>query len=265
MGGKNDIINFWNENYSKYVKEYNPYDKTNIIEQMAGLFSLGENFFYILNFSDLTFDYVSSSIESIVGLNRDEVSLDKLLATVSENDLDFVLKKEKTVKDFFFKFLSLKEIPLYKSIYTYKAQSLSGNLKTMVLQAVAIGFTEDMFPKHVLSIHTDISHLKSPVLDSVSFIHLRGGQSYYNISIDHDIFSLKSYNVSKDKWISSITKREKEIIFYLAKGHSTKIIADILSISIETVKTHRKNILAKVGSNNTAELISLCINAGVIF
>ena len=47
-----------------------------------------------------------------------------------------------------------------------------------------------------------------------------------------------------------LTKREIEIIRKISEGYCSKEIADILSISIRTVETHRKNIKLKLGYNN---------------
>lgn len=57
--------------------------------------------------------------------------------------------------------------------------------------------------------------------------------------------------------LSAPTPRELSIINLLAKGLSSKQIADKLCISTYTVETHRKNLIAKYGINKTAELICL--------
>ena len=41
------------------------------------------------------------------------------------------------------------------------------------------------------------------------------------------------------------TKRETEILSLIASGHTSDAIAAHLFISIDTVKTHRKNIIKK--------------------
>ena len=56
-----------------------------------------------------------------------------------------------------------------------------------------------------------------------------------------------------------LTPREIEIIQFLSKGLSSKMIADKLSISDHTVNTHRKNILFKLDLANTAELIKYAV------
>jgi DNA-binding NarL/FixJ family response regulator len=57
--------------------------------------------------------------------------------------------------------------------------------------------------------------------------------------------------------IPVITRREKEVLTWIAKGLTNKEIADKLFVSTTTVDTHRKNLLAKFQVKNTASLISL--------
>ncbi len=54
---------------------------------------------------------------------------------------------------------------------------------------------------------------------------------------------------------ASLTKREKEIILHMAKERTSTEIADILSISEDTVKTHRKNIKTKLGAKSLYDVI----------
>jgi DNA-binding NarL/FixJ family response regulator len=60
----------------------------------------------------------------------------------------------------------------------------------------------------------------------------------------------------------TLTVREKEILKQLAEGYSTKEIADRLFLSVNTVETHRKNILFKTGLRNTAHLIKWGFESG---
>ena len=54
---------------------------------------------------------------------------------------------------------------------------------------------------------------------------------------------------------SSITTREKEVVYLLAKGFTCPKIADMLYISVNTVITHRNNIKRKLKVRNTCNLI----------
>ena len=53
----------------------------------------------------------------------------------------------------------------------------------------------------------------------------------------------------------TVTKREREVLGYLAKGLSTKVIAQNLQLSGHTIESYRKRLLEKFDAKNTAELI----------
>ncbi len=57
----------------------------------------------------------------------------------------------------------------------------------------------------------------------------------------------------------AVTEREIEIIRAIAEGLSNKLIADKLSLSTHTVNTHRKNIMNKLGVNNTAGVVMFAV------
>lgn len=62
----------------------------------------------------------------------------------------------------------------------------------------------------------------------------------------------------------SLSEREREIFQLVAEGHSTKEIADLLSVSPATVETHRAHILQKLDVHNTAELVLYAVRRGLI-
>lgn len=58
-----------------------------------------------------------------------------------------------------------------------------------------------------------------------------------------------------DSKIPVITRREKEVLGLIAEGLTNNEIAEKLFISATTVDTHRKNLLSKFDTPNTASLI----------
>jgi two-component system response regulator NreC len=62
----------------------------------------------------------------------------------------------------------------------------------------------------------------------------------------------------------ALSEREREIFQLIAEAHSNKDIADLLSISVATVETHRAHILQKLDVHNTAELVLFAVRRGVI-
>ncbi len=62
----------------------------------------------------------------------------------------------------------------------------------------------------------------------------------------------------------TVSERESEIISLIAEGCSYTRIADRLCLSAHTVTTHRKNIMHKLGVNNTASLVLYAVKHGLV-
>jgi DNA-binding NarL/FixJ family response regulator len=62
----------------------------------------------------------------------------------------------------------------------------------------------------------------------------------------------------------NISDREMEIIKLIAEGLSNKEVADKLFLSTHTVTTHRKNIMNKLGVNNTAGLVLFAVRENLV-
>jgi len=90
------------------------------------------------------------------------------------------------------------------------------------------------------------------------------GGMYFSPSISKVIIKkLITQNIS-DKDQKQLTGRENEIYQLLAEGYSSKEIAKSLFISIETVFTHRKNIMRKLNVKNITQLTKHAIKTGVV-
>jgi DNA-binding NarL/FixJ family response regulator len=59
---------------------------------------------------------------------------------------------------------------------------------------------------------------------------------------------------------SPFTERELDILKLLIKGYSSKEISERLAISIDTVRTHRRNMMGKVDAQNSLQLIRISID-----
>ena len=53
---------------------------------------------------------------------------------------------------------------------------------------------------------------------------------------------------------SGLTAREAQVVNLMLEGHSARAIAEVLKISNETVRVHRRNIYEKLGISSQAEL-----------
>ena len=62
----------------------------------------------------------------------------------------------------------------------------------------------------------------------------------------------------------NLTGRQKEILQLITEGHSTKEIADILCISARTVERHKYNMMQKLNTKTTVELVKYAIKQGIV-
>lgn len=61
-----------------------------------------------------------------------------------------------------------------------------------------------------------------------------------------------------------LTDREKTVLQNLVAGKSYKMIADVMEISFDTVKTHIKNIYAKLRVHSGSEAVAKAIRERIV-
>lgn len=59
--------------------------------------------------------------------------------------------------------------------------------------------------------------------------------------------------------LNMLTPREQEVLRIIARGRTTKQIAQELGLSTATVGNHRKHICQKLGLHSTAELVAFAV------
>jgi DNA-binding NarL/FixJ family response regulator len=62
----------------------------------------------------------------------------------------------------------------------------------------------------------------------------------------------------------SLSDRELQIIRFIAEGYTNSQIAAIVYLSNHTVNTHRKNIMKKLGVNNTAGIVMYAVKEQMV-
>ena len=77
-----------------------------------------------------------------------------------------------------------------------------------------------------------------------------------------DVSDLELAEVSCDPIL--LTEREIEVLTHISEGKTNVQIADLLFLSGHTVNTHRKNIMQKLGVNNTASIVMYAVKSGFV-
>src|SRR5262245_56021759 len=63
----------------------------------------------------------------------------------------------------------------------------------------------------------------------------------------------------------ALTAREIEILRLIAAGNRNRDVANVLSISEDTVKVHVKHVMEKLGANDRTEAVVIAVRRGIIY
>lgn len=213
-------------------------------EITSAIISTGPFYFYIVDFYDMSLSNISSEITEIHGFDPETVTFNDILGTIHPDDIEFISKAEASIADFFYKKLGVDKLTNYKINYSFRSRMKNGDYCMLNHQAIVLTLDSKGGFGKSLNIHTRIDHLTKNNTYQYSLISLNDEPSYMNIDV-----------CEKTECISEFSKREITIIKLIAEGLDNTEIADALFISVNTVKQHRKNILKKSNSKNTAQLI----------
>jgi two-component system nitrate/nitrite response regulator NarL len=70
-------------------------------------------------------------------------------------------------------------------------------------------------------------------------------------------------SVPRTERLSGLSPREKEILARIVSGQSTRQMAFAMNITVDTVRTYVKNVLAKLGAHSRLELAALASQDGL--
>ncbi len=134
----------------------------------------------------------------------------------------------------------------------------------------------------ILSMHSDESYVlralkagarayllkDSAESDLISAIKaVTEGKAFFSPAISKmlvDDYVLRLQQRCVDDSYELLTTREREILQLVAEGKSNKDVANLLSLSLYTIETHRGNIMQKLNLHSVPELILYAVRKGVI-
>ncbi|MCE4065840.1 helix-turn-helix transcriptional regulator [Chryseobacterium gleum] len=251
------LIDIWND-YPEILQNDNRILPVPAIEKMIGeIFAPGKFYYYVINFADSTLCNHHEDILKIHGFSKYPVHLKEIIDLIHPDDLEFVMEAERMSIE------KMKEIDGFdyqqelKTSYCFRMRTSKGNYELFHHQALHTYKDEDGRLLQAVNIHTNIEHITHQNSYVVLVSGINGREDFHQMQwTEHDRFP-ESVPVI-------FTRREVEIINCIAKGYSTGKISDLLNISEETVRTHRKNILRKSDCKNSSELIKKTFEWGYL-
>lgn len=140
--------------------------------------------------------------------------------------------------------------------------SKHSNLKIIALT----NFEDSIFIKQILK-NGALGYLlkntsKKELTEAIKEVNI--GNRYLPKKIS-DILLNDSIGIDNSKYfIPKLTVREKEILALIIKEFTTDEIAEKISISAKTVESHRSNLMQKLGVKNSAGLVRVAFEKGLI-
>ena len=233
------------------------FDKEKVNQLIANIYSPGPSFQHIFNFSTRDFSYVSSSIQDVLGYDPTTFSMNEFLGIIHPDDFEHARRSEELAGHFYMEFIDPELIPFYKKSYQFRMRDAQGNYHMILHQSIAIAMTHENQMSITLGNQSIIDHISKVNNYKMSFIDIRGGKSYTNISAIEDLEAPLKLTVS-------ISQREVEVLRCISEGMKNEEIAAELNISSHTVRTHRNNILKNYHFKTIPEAITYCVREGLL-
>jgi DNA-binding NarL/FixJ family response regulator len=103
------------------------------------------------------------------------------------------------------------------------------------------------------------------VVDAVAEVH--AGRYYLSPSVAHFVVETavqgKKGMRKRGEAPVALTGQERKVLQLIAEGQSSKEIADLLGLSVNTVHVHRNQMMARLNLHKQADLIRYAIKVGI--
>ncbi|WP_428663356.1 LuxR C-terminal-related transcriptional regulator [Runella sp.] len=141
--------------------------------------------------------------------------------------------------------LTSPQLKKFRVIYDYRMQGKDGEITRVCQESIALKTDKEGHILYFLAFVSDITHFKR---EGKQHFHLSGGDTAQLGVIDHAAGTCSQ--------LPMLGKREREIAKLLGQGLVSDRIAERLAISVNTVNTHRQNMLRKLELTDTTELLN---------
>jgi len=205
----------------------------------------------LIDYSNREYKYISENCQEISSYEKDEYKSGGLdFNWMLFHPEDKVVFSEQVFSDIkeYWKLIPSKEISEYRFSFNHRYFRKDGTISQILQHGTYLEPQSAGIPIINLLVFTDIGDFKTDTNMILTISRLVKGQGYLKV------FS-KTYHATRDIPLSA---RESEVLKLSLEGLSSKMIAEKLFISIQTVKNHKRHMMEKTSAKNIAELIHLC-------
>lgn len=230
------------DGYKNYLKS--DFYKNNLSEVLHQLV-------YAIDFRSQSFIHLSKNVNQIFGFSYEEMIENgpmHLYKYVIEEDLELLNNKilSKLIdvgnheKDF--------EPENLRFAYNFRIKKPNGEIRCLLNRFTIVIYGEHGVPLVLIGTMTDVTefHDKNELFCE--------GMRIMDDGTTNKIFH-QTYSISQFKNEYNLSKKEIEVLKLVLKGLISKEIADTTNRSIQTIHTHRKNILKKMDCNSMTEVV----------
>lgn len=149
---------------------------------------------------------------------------------------------------------ALKSEPI--SSYDISINTKQGEKRWLNMSVIALDIDSKEDKKLIIHLFRDITRKKSDEMFFRHFMEIAKNYHKFPIILDDDI--------DPHILIEKLTRRQKEVLTLLARGFSTREIAENLSITPNTARNHIQQILQKLQVHSRLEAVSYALNNGLL-
>lgn len=239
-----------------YSSIFEAYNTPSLEEHISKIIELdrflphNSTFFCITNTQDLKFEYISKNMYPCIYIDPDKFISDAMKyfwSRIHPDDVEHWLSALNALMEF-----TIKEIPNNKRHrmtyrWNYRFKNGKGEYVNIIQNTTPLDFDKQQKPIIGLAHYT--------VVDFGIKLDVTASAKYLNENNEYETLYFNSFN--KKLLSNTISNRERDIIRLLVLDYTSKVIAQKLNISVNTVDTHRRNILKKLNLSSTGELVGM--------
>jgi DNA-binding CsgD family transcriptional regulator len=214
-------------------------------------------FFLITNTQKGNYEFISSNFEYATGLSKatlNDKGIPYFLSLIHTEEIHYWLQIVKELMEFYL--TNYEKSWLNRLEFQYNYRIKVGEEKYLNILENQVNLISDDQGKPIVGLgHFTVFGRDNPQ-------PMKAVARILNEKNEYETVFRKVYGSKLLE--QGITNRELDILRLISLGFANDMIAEKLSISIHTVQTHRKNMLAKSTASTATELVVQCIKEGIL-